>query len=264
MTKLNYFKTLKSFLYNLWFIPSDAIIRSCEHQIWKRIQFANPSLTIGCGDGRYDKMLFENSIFDYAIDITKKDVLEAKKSRIYKNVQLADAKKMPFKNNAFAAVIANSTLEHIREDKKAIKEISRVLKRGGMFYFTTTSDFLKNELLNIMNSGKEFQKFNKRMNHFHYRSYSDWKKILESGGFKIMKHSYYMNLKSLRNWYHLFKLFTIKLADRELWSYLKDSKYSKYIPGVFMGELEYWIVRRIVSFNRSDKGVWQFISAKKI
>ena len=264
MTKRSYLTTLKRFLQEFWFIPSDALIRSYESEIWKRMRFPNPNLTIGCGDGRYDRMLFNEEGFDYAIDISKKDFILAKNSGFYTNVELADATKMPFKNNFFAAVIANSTIEHIKNDKKAIEEASRVLKKGGMFYFTTTTDLLEKELLTVLGSKENFEIFNTRMNHFHYRSFREWKEILEVCGLKVIKHSYYMNSKTLNIWYRLFKLFTNKFNNRELWSYLKDSKYSRYIPGKLIGMIEYMIVRKNVSVNENESGVWQYIAAQKI
>jgi SAM-dependent methyltransferase len=42
-----------------------------------------------------------------------------------------DVQKMPFKENAYDIVICNHVLEHVPDDKKAMKEIYRILKPGG-------------------------------------------------------------------------------------------------------------------------------------
>ncbi len=42
-----------------------------------------------------------------------------------------DIQNMPFKNNEFDVLFCNHVLEHIEDDKKAMSEIFRVLKKGG-------------------------------------------------------------------------------------------------------------------------------------
>lgn len=42
-----------------------------------------------------------------------------------------DVQQMPFQDDQFDVVICNHVLEHVSDDRKAIKEIFRVLKRGG-------------------------------------------------------------------------------------------------------------------------------------
>lgn len=46
---------------------------------------------------------------------------------------------IPYENASFNVVIAESVMEHVIDIRKAFKEISRVLKPGGIFYFTSAS-----------------------------------------------------------------------------------------------------------------------------
>lgn len=46
---------------------------------------------------------------------------------------LADARNLPFKNNYFDVAIMDSVLEHIPTVERAFSEVSRVLKKGGLF-----------------------------------------------------------------------------------------------------------------------------------
>ena len=58
------------------------------------------------------------------------------------NSPLADIKgdicNLPFKENSFDFILCNHVLEHIHDDKQAMKELSRVLKPNGLFYLNTT------------------------------------------------------------------------------------------------------------------------------
>jgi SAM-dependent methyltransferase len=47
---------------------------------------------------------------------------------------VADVYKLPFDGNSVDAVIAESLLEHLKEPERAVREILRVLKPGGMLY----------------------------------------------------------------------------------------------------------------------------------
>jgi len=46
---------------------------------------------------------------------------------------------IPYEDAYFNVVIAESVMEHVIDIRKAFKEISRVLKPGGIFYFTSAS-----------------------------------------------------------------------------------------------------------------------------
>lgn len=48
----------------------------------------------------------------------------------------ADVTHLPFRDGAFSHAIASEVLEHIEDDKKAVGEIARILKRQGRFVVT--------------------------------------------------------------------------------------------------------------------------------
>lgn len=48
----------------------------------------------------------------------------------------ADARRLPFADGAFDRVIASEVLEHIEEDSAAMRELARVLRRGGTMAVT--------------------------------------------------------------------------------------------------------------------------------
>lgn len=55
----------------------------------------------------------------------------------YPNVQvIADIHNLPFEDNSADAVICESSLEHLKNPEKAVKEMRRVLKPGGLLYIS--------------------------------------------------------------------------------------------------------------------------------
>lgn len=64
--------------------------------------------------------------------VTSVDVAPGFYYNIDKSIQYADATNLPFANNSFDILIANHILEHIPEDKTAMKEMFRVLDAKGL------------------------------------------------------------------------------------------------------------------------------------
>jgi len=55
----------------------------------------------------------------------------------------ADILDLPFNNNSFDIIFCNHVLEHIEDDQKAMQELYRVLKPGGMGIFQIPQDYTR-------------------------------------------------------------------------------------------------------------------------
>lgn len=55
----------------------------------------------------------------------------------------ADVTNLPFENDTYDVIFCNHVLEHIEEDKKAMQELYRVLKKGGMGIFQIPQDLTR-------------------------------------------------------------------------------------------------------------------------
>jgi ubiquinone/menaquinone biosynthesis C-methylase UbiE len=102
-------------------------------------------LDVGCGKGFmiYDFLqLIPNLIKINGIDISKY-AIENSKKEISKFVQVANANNLPFDDNSYDYVISINTIHNLDllNCKKAIKEISRVSKKGSFL----TVDAYNNE-----------------------------------------------------------------------------------------------------------------------
>lgn len=104
------------------------------------------ALDVGCGGGVFlARLVQEYGIKGWGIDASEKSIIRAKKNSLAKlNLQTASAIKLPFKNNYFDVVLSFDVLEHIKEQKKAVLEMIRVLKPGGrlLIYTINKKQFL--------------------------------------------------------------------------------------------------------------------------
>lgn len=115
-----------------------ALWRSVEAKHLGNTVLKKPILDIGCGFGEF--AIAYNEPIDMGIDNCSKDLYVASKTNMYKNLTLADARDLPFSSNSYASIFSISTLEHIENPDKVLKEAFRVLKPGGVLFLTLETD----------------------------------------------------------------------------------------------------------------------------
>jgi len=104
------------------------------------------ALDIGCGTGYYSVRLLKMGFDVIGLDISGKSIKLAKsktKSHGFRHIDFnrADATVLPFNENSFDVIVAmGSILNHVAAPEQMIREISRVLKPGGLF-FTDVDNF---------------------------------------------------------------------------------------------------------------------------
>ena len=100
------------------------------------------TLDAGCGDGRHSWEVYNGKhstlvAFDIdAVSVKKnKYMLESlrqqKEVRGEYHLMVANVTKLPFKDGSFGKVICSEVLEHIPEDRMAVSELTRVLRKDG-------------------------------------------------------------------------------------------------------------------------------------
>lgn len=91
-------------------------------------------LDVGCGQGLFLARLTKTyKAKGMGIDVSNKSIEFARKNYARKNLsyRVANATEIPFKVDSFDVVVSFDALEHIEDQKRAVKEMVRVLKPGG-------------------------------------------------------------------------------------------------------------------------------------
>ena len=102
-------------------------------------------LDIGCADGMFSKVILDKSKTKklVGIDVLKTSIAWANKhwgktGRM--KFRVGDAHKLEFPSGSFDAVVALEVLEHVHQPLEVLKEVKRVLKKGGYGVFLVPSD----------------------------------------------------------------------------------------------------------------------------
>ena len=127
------------------------------------------------------------------LDIAKKRGLNTLKSSI------TDLKLIP--SETIDLILCLDAIEHVKDDKKLIHEISRVLKTNGKFFLTTPN---KNGVLFPFVPKIKSLKINKQWGHLRLGySREELKTLLHKYNLRILKHDKYFNFFSKLAYYWL-------------------------------------------------------------
>ena len=152
-------------------------------------------LEIGAGTGNFTKLLL-NGRKVTAIDIRDdyiKLLKEKGNDRLSVGIGDIEKGKYFFRNKRFDSAVGLNVIEHIRNDKKAIKNIYDLLDNGGKFVMLVPAHKL---LYSIMD---------KELGHYRRYSKDEVRKMLEKAGFSVIKIRY-LNWWAAIGWFLFLKL----------------------------------------------------------
>jgi 2-polyprenyl-3-methyl-5-hydroxy-6-metoxy-1,4-benzoquinol methylase len=180
-------------------------VKETLQEIAKGARFAK-GLSLGTGEGDYDRMIAGFCEELVACDINEQDVAFAKQLNAdVPNIhyQVENALELTFPDNHFDLIISVEVIEHVGQPSRMMEEIGRVLKPGGLLIITFPSiDFpFTYDPINRLLAG------------------INGKKI--SQGAYAFGHDYLINQKEFIHW-----------AQREALATLKDRNLSGYLVGL--------------------------------
>lgn len=167
--------------------------------LFNQIDFSkvNRLLELGCGNG---KLWQENSIDLRNREIFLSDISEGMVEEVRNklgsdfNCIVADAEKIPFKDEYFDSIIANHVLFYLNDLNLGLKEIDRVLKSDGILYCSTYGKNHMKEITEIV------QNFDSRINLSNHSLYDifgleNGESILKEYFFNVQRKDYQDSLE---------------------------------------------------------------------
>jgi SAM-dependent methyltransferase len=193
-----------------WFAPPLALWRAIELRVAAQQRYERPLLDLGCGDGLIGQVLFgARQLVDIGLDPWIDQLRRAEDSRVYRHVDQADGRAMPYADQGFATVFSNSVLEHIPDVEPVLREVRRILEPGGRFIFTVPSDAFRSMLDGYARrmaagdaAGAEAYAtaIDERLEHHHYHAPDTWRELLSDAGMTLLETTYYVPEEVERFW----------------------------------------------------------------
>lgn len=151
-------------LYKQWFY------RARFHRVFSALnpQRSEKILEIGSGSGYYTKAIAEITNHLTATEFSKEYLEVTKKYNPYPVDAYihCSATKMPFSDNTFNKILITEVIEHIPEWNKAIDEVRRVLKPGGIAIITTPNKLSHMNIAYVLKRKIRRYAFNEHVHEF--------------------------------------------------------------------------------------------------
>ncbi len=188
--------------------PATAFWRGIEIDVLGKADIPDGlGLDLGCGDGILTDILFKRIGRKPRLVGIDPDPLEteaARKYPFYERIHTTGGDSIPEPDSTFDYVISNSVLEHIPSLEPVIREVGRVLKPGGRFFYTVPCpgfhDNLAGSIAARSDRRKYLQQLDKRLAHFNYLALEDWQDLCERYGMRVDHVTGYLGAKATKRW----------------------------------------------------------------
>lgn len=196
----NYWKYESGFYEKHWQemeSRQDDIMRDLEEEsvnIGRYYQSGN-LLDVGCFKGHFCKIMRDRGWETKGVDISR-EAIEFGRKTFGLDLYCGELKELNLAQGSFDAATLWGVIEHFRDPRAAIKEISRVLKKGGLLVIKTQSQASFLTDIALLLHALTFRKMVSHLDFFYSREHlyrfspRNLKKLLESEGFNIKETKY--------------------------------------------------------------------------
>jgi SAM-dependent methyltransferase len=178
--------------------PSQAFWRYFEVRALREIPCERPILEIGCGDGQFSSLVFQE--IDEAIDLNPRAIERCKNisGNLYGRVRCLDVRDILLQDEGFATVYANCVLEHVPEIEKVLAGCFRGLRAGGQLVITIPLVRMNEHLLFPWAWYARLRQ--RQLAHINLMSEKSWENLMRSIGFSEVEFRPYLSGKSCKFW----------------------------------------------------------------
>ena len=157
---------------------------------------------LGCGAGNMAKALKRHraDLEVFGVDISKRAISEARKNPGGVKFRLGSLEKLPFKEGSLDAVTMFDVLEHVSDPQRALGEVRRVLKKGGIFHLFLPLDKQPGTLYHLLYK-IGWQPKNKHTGHIVVFSDKEALELFKKSGLKLIKKRF--------SFHYFFSIFDI-------------------------------------------------------
>jgi len=198
-------------------------------------------LDVACGGGELSLKIAERGCEVHGIDLSEYAINSAKRlaerEKIACGFKVGSAEGLPYPDGYFDKVVFSSSLEHIEDDMKALKEACRVLKPNGSVILTVPS-------LTYLIDDKIKERHRKVAYVVNYYTHETMKNKFEMTGFSMVRSKYILNSRittffctigiklgwSGVLWFGMFPLAYLCLVSDKLFG-MKDKEYTLIAEG---------------------------------
>lgn len=176
-----------------------AVERAVECELLQQQAFVRPILDIGCGDGLFATILFDEQL-DTGIDPDPAEIARAARRDAYRELIVCPGSAIPKPDHAFNTILSNSVLEHIPDLEPVLTEAHRLLAPGGTFLVTIPTDRLEHNSaparllagLGLKSMELRYGAFhNSFWRHYNVHSSEGWRRLFASAGFEVIDERLY-------------------------------------------------------------------------
>lgn len=191
-----------------------SLLRAVEAQYYQDMNFPEPVLDIGSGDGHFASVAFDKPI-SIGIDPDFASLKEAQRRSSYRWLIQCDGAELPYGSNSIGSAISNSVLEHIPHLDEVLRDIGRVLRSGAPFVFTVPNPGYRDELSiarwlersGLKPAARAYRNWFMEMSRtLHMYDQDGWERKLTEAGFRIERSFDYFAPSALHilEWGHYF------------------------------------------------------------
>lgn len=241
-------------LSNLYyFVPEMTLHKAIELEEILEIPFEDKvGLDLGSGNGFVGSFIIEKYKLKkiIGIDLSSHN-REACLQAGYNDFITSDIATLPLEDKSIDFAYSICVLEHVKQLKKGLEEIARVIKPGGTLTYTTPSPGFRNSTLGytffkMLGMNSHAQNFQKKKDissiQFHYLSAHEWQSVLGEVGF----HN--VSVKPIFSKNQLLVYDMLNIQAYSLKTYFADKLYRRIKPNSRLQQLISGAISHIVTY----------------